>query len=137
MAPSTSLSSASRLSKQLTPNPLEPLPPPLAYCLLSTHQHPSSNRAHIYSLEVQWLGCHTLIAKDPGSIPGWVTYIPQALQRDQKEKKKRQQVGGHTFNYGTSVLSPLLGRKLPSLPCPRDHKQYLAPERGEKRPGAP
>ena len=40
------------------------------------------------SLVVQWLGVHTIIAKDPGSIPGHGTKISQALQGDQKKKKR-------------------------------------------------
>ena len=38
-------------------------------------------------LEVQWLGLSTFIAEGPGSIPGWGTKIPQAVQSDKKRKK--------------------------------------------------
>ena len=38
------------------------------------------------SLAVQWLGLHALTAEGPGSIPGWGTKIPQAVQCDQKNK---------------------------------------------------
>ena len=36
---------------------------------------------------VHWLGLSTFFAKGPGSIPGWGTKIPQAVQSG-KEKKK-------------------------------------------------
>ena len=39
------------------------------------------------SLAVQWLGLSAFTAEDLGSIPGWGTKIPQAVQCGQKEKK--------------------------------------------------
>ena len=42
------------------------------------------------SLVVQWLGLHSLTAKDVGSIPSRGTKIPQAKQYGQKKKKKRK-----------------------------------------------
>ena len=46
------------------------------------------------SLVVQWLGLHTSIARDTGSIPGQGTKIPQATW--QKKKKKKSQAGQPT-----------------------------------------
>ena len=40
------------------------------------------------SLVAQWLGLHAPTAGGPGSIPGWGTKIPHAVQRSQKKKKK-------------------------------------------------
>ena len=39
------------------------------------------------SLAVQWLGLSAFTAEDLGSIPGWGTKIPQAVQCGQKKKK--------------------------------------------------
>ena len=39
------------------------------------------------SLAVQQLGLHALTVEDLGSIPGWGTKIPQAIQSSQKKKK--------------------------------------------------
>ena len=39
---------------------------------------------------VQWLGPHALTAEDPGSIPGWVTKIPQAAWHGQKKKCEKE-----------------------------------------------
>ena len=36
--------------------------------------------------EVQWLGLCVLSAEDPGSIPGWVNKIPQAMQKSTTPK---------------------------------------------------
>ena len=41
-------------------------------------------------LVVQWLGLHAFTAEGPGSIPGWGTRIPQALQHGQIKKKKKR-----------------------------------------------
>ena len=41
------------------------------------------------SLAVQWLGLHAFTAKGPGSIPGWGTKIPQALQSKKPPKNKK------------------------------------------------
>ena len=49
-----------------------------------THTHTKEN-----SLVVQWLGLGSFTAKGPGSIPGWGTKIPQAMQRGQKKKKSK------------------------------------------------
>ena len=38
------------------------------------------------SLVVQWLGLCASTAMGPGSIPGWGTKIPQAVQPGQKKK---------------------------------------------------
>ena len=38
------------------------------------------------SLAVQWLGLCAFTARGLGSIPGWGTKIPQAMQRSQKKK---------------------------------------------------
>ena len=43
------------------------------------------------SLVVQWLGLSASTAGAPGSIPGWGTKIPQAMQ-PKKERKKRNKV---------------------------------------------
>ena len=40
------------------------------------------------SLAVQWLGLHAFTAEGPGSIQGWGTKIPQAMQCGQKKKKR-------------------------------------------------
>ena len=40
------------------------------------------------SLEVEWLGFHTLSADSPGSISGWGTKFPQAMQYPNKIKWK-------------------------------------------------
>ena len=40
------------------------------------------------SLAVQWLRLHTSTAGDTGSIPGWVTKIPRAVQHGQKGGNK-------------------------------------------------
>ena len=40
------------------------------------------------SLAVQWLGVCACTARGMGSIPGWGTKIPRAVQRRQKKKKK-------------------------------------------------
>ena len=39
-------------------------------------------------LVVQRLGLHALTDKGPGSIPGWGTKIPQAVQHSQKNNNK-------------------------------------------------
>ena len=41
------------------------------------------------SLAVQQLGLHALTVEDLGSIPGWGTKIPQAIQSSQKKKKNQ------------------------------------------------
>ena len=41
---------------------------------------------------VQWLGLCALTAEVLGSIPGQGTKIPQAMQHDQKKKKKVYEV---------------------------------------------
>ena len=38
---------------------------------------------------VQWLGIHTLIVEDPGSIPGLEAKIPEATHCGKKKKKKK------------------------------------------------
>lgn len=38
---------------------------------------------------VQWLGLGAITALGPGSIPGWVTKIPQAPMSGQKKYKKK------------------------------------------------
>ena len=38
------------------------------------------------SLVVQWLRLHTATAGDVGSIPGWVTKIPQNKQTNKEDK---------------------------------------------------
>ena len=44
------------------------------------------------SLVVQWLGIHTLIVDDPGSIPGWGAKIPEATHCGRtKQKTKKPQ----------------------------------------------
>ena len=40
------------------------------------------------SLAVQQLGLHALTVEDLGSIPGWGTKIPQAIQSSQKKKNQ-------------------------------------------------
>ena len=40
------------------------------------------------SLEMLWLGLLAFTAEGPGSIPGGGTKIPQAVQYEQKERKK-------------------------------------------------
>ena len=42
------------------------------------------------SLEVQWLELGTFTAKGPGSIPGWGTKVPQAVQHGQKNINKQK-----------------------------------------------
>ena len=42
------------------------------------------------SLAVQWLGLSTFTAVGPGSIPGQVPKIPQAMQHSQKNKLKKK-----------------------------------------------
>ena len=42
-------------------------------------------------LMVQWLGLHAFTAKGLGSIPGWGTKAPQAVQCDKKKKKKPEE----------------------------------------------
>ena len=44
------------------------------------------------SLVVQWLGLHAFTAEDLGSIPGWGTKIPQAVQNGQKKKNKQAMI---------------------------------------------
>ena len=41
-------------------------------------------------LMVQWLGLHAFTAKGLGSIPGWGTKAPQAVQCGKKKKKKNR-----------------------------------------------
>ena len=41
------------------------------------------------SLVVQWLGRHAFTAKFLGSIPFWITKIPQTMLCGQKKKKKK------------------------------------------------
>ena len=38
---------------------------------------------------VQWLGLGAFTAVGPGSIPGWGTRIPQAMQQGKKTKTKQ------------------------------------------------
>ena len=40
---------------------------------------------------VQWLRLHTSTAGGAGSIPGWETKIPNAVQCGQKKKKIREE----------------------------------------------
>ena len=42
------------------------------------------------SLVVQWLGLSAPTARDPGSVLGWGTKIPQALWLSKKKKKKNK-----------------------------------------------
>ena len=63
----------------------------LSYYTFLKRKKKSANR-HIQnargnSLVGQWLGLSTLIAKGPGSIPGWGTKIPQAVWHGPKKKK--------------------------------------------------
>ena len=44
------------------------------------------NNKHRSSLVVQWLGLHASTAGGMGSIPGWGTKIPQAIQCAKKIK---------------------------------------------------
>ena len=39
---------------------------------------------------VQWLGCSTLTACSPGSIPDQGTKIPQATWHKQKQNKRKE-----------------------------------------------
>ena len=39
---------------------------------------------------VQWLGIHTLIVEDPGSIPGLEAKIPEATHCGKKKKPKQK-----------------------------------------------
>ena len=48
------------------------------------------NNAAGNSLVVQWLGLRASTAWGMGSIPGWVTKIPQATRCGQKKKKERK-----------------------------------------------
>ena len=45
-------------------------------------------RRTILTMEVQWLRFHTSTVGGLGSIPGWGTKIPRALQNSLKKKKK-------------------------------------------------
>ena len=46
------------------------------------------------SLAVQWLGLGACTSWGPGSMPGWVTKMPQATRHGQKQKRPHQ--GGHS-----------------------------------------
>ena len=48
------------------------------------------------SLVVQWLGRHAFSAKFLGSIPFWITKIPQTMLCGQKKKKNNHE--GHNRN---------------------------------------
>ena len=55
------------------------------------------------SLTVQWLGLYTRTAEGPGSILGWGTKIPQTMEHDQKEKKKKI-LCRHVINDGVITI---------------------------------
>ena len=42
------------------------------------------------SLVVQWLELQTFTAEGVGSVPGWGTKIPQAMQCSQKKSSQRK-----------------------------------------------
>lgn len=77
------------------------------FCVFdNTHQlssEPSNKRGFENCVVVQWLGLCTLTAKSPGSIPGWGTKIPQAVQRYQKQNKTKP--GGNLMAECAAVLS--------------------------------
>ena len=60
-------------------------------------KHPIKKRKHGNYLAIQWLGLHSLTAKDLGSIHGQGTKIPQSMlcgqkwKRKEKKKKKERQ----------------------------------------------
>ena len=57
------------------------------------------------SLVVQWLGLCVFTAECAGSIPGWGTKIPQAMQHGQKKKKEESQCY-HQPSQGSSPTHP-------------------------------
>ena len=51
------------------------------------------------SLAVQQLGLHALTVEDLGSIPGWGTKIPQAIQSSQKKESNYRVLSSNNKDY--------------------------------------
>ena len=63
---------------------------------------------------VQWLGLCALTAEVLGSIPGQGTKIPQAMQHDQKKKKKCMKFTLNSINEKMFKLYKTHFTKLPT-----------------------
>jgi len=54
---------------------------------------------------VQWLKLCTSTTRSMGSIPGWGTKIPLALQQNQKDKRMNSDIKVIYFNEAVSTKS--------------------------------
>ena len=70
----------------------------MATLLISKRKSPGT------SLTIQWLGLHASNAGGVGSIPGWGTKIPHAVQHGQRKERKKRKGNPQTRTLSISPL---------------------------------